>query len=40
MPRPSNPPPTAIVQPLSPGRYKVQFTASAELNDKLERLQA
>jgi hypothetical protein len=28
-----------VVQPLSPGRYKVQFTASAELRDKLERLQ-
>ncbi len=26
--------------PLSPARYKVQFTASAELRDKLERLQA
>ena len=30
----------AIVQPLSPGRYKVQFTASTELHDKLERLRA
>jgi hypothetical protein len=29
-----------VVQPLSPGRYKVQFTASAELQQKLERLQA
>jgi 5-methylcytosine-specific restriction endonuclease McrA len=29
-----------VVQPLSPGRYKVQFTASAELQRKLERLQA
>ena len=28
------------VEPLSPGRYKVQFTASAELRDKLERLTA
>jgi 5-methylcytosine-specific restriction endonuclease McrA len=28
------------VAPLAPGRYKVQFTASAELHDKLERLQA
>ena len=27
-----------IVQSLAPGRYKVQFTASAELRDKLERL--
>ena len=30
----------AVVAPLSPARYKVQFTASAELRDKLERLQA
>ena len=30
----------AVVEPLAPGRYKVQFTASAELHDKLERLQA
>ena len=30
----------ASVQPLSPGRYRVQFTAGAELRDKLERLQA
>ncbi len=30
----------AIVEPLSPGRYKVQFTASAELHDQLERLAA
>jgi hypothetical protein len=29
-----------VIQPLSPGRYKVQFTASAELHDKLRRLQA
>jgi hypothetical protein len=29
----------AVVEPLSPGRYRVQFTASAELRDKLERLQ-
>jgi hypothetical protein len=28
------------VTPLAPARYKVQFTASAELRDKLERLQA
>ena len=32
--------PPASVQPLAPGRYRVQFTASAELRDKLERLQA
>ena len=29
-----------VVEPLSPARYKVQFTASAELHDKLERLRA
>ena len=29
-----------MVEPLAPGRYKVQFTASAELHAKLERLQA
>jgi 5-methylcytosine-specific restriction endonuclease McrA len=29
-----------VVQPLAPGRYKVQFTASAGLQDKLERLRA
>ena len=34
------PPRPALVEPLSPTRYKVQFTASAELHDKLERLQA
>ncbi len=33
--------PTALarVSPLAPGRFKVQFTASAELREKLERLQ-
>ena len=30
----------AVVEPLSPGRYKIQFTASAELHDQLERLAA
>ena len=30
----------AAVEPLAPARYKVQFTVSAELRDKLERLQA
>ena len=30
----------AEVKPLSPARFKVAFTASAELRDKLERLQA
>jgi 5-methylcytosine-specific restriction endonuclease McrA len=32
--------PSATVEPLAPGRYKVQFTASAELRDKLESLRA
>ena len=36
-PSPSRP---AVVKPLSPARYKVQFTASAELHRKLERLSA
>ena len=30
----------AVVEPLAPARYKVQFTASAGLCDKLERLRA
>jgi 5-methylcytosine-specific restriction endonuclease McrA len=30
----------ARLEPLAPARFKVQFTASAELRDKLERLQA
>jgi hypothetical protein len=30
----------AVVAPLSPARYKVQFTASEQLHDKLERLTA
>ena len=30
----------AWAAPLAPGRYKVKFTASAELHDKLERLRA
>ena len=29
-----------LVEPLAPARYKVQFTASAELRDKLDRLRA
>ena len=33
-------PTPAVVEPLAPARYKVQFTAGAELKDKLERLQA
>lgn len=28
------------IEPLAPGRYKVQFTAGAELRDKLDRLRA
>jgi hypothetical protein len=36
------PPPSrkAVVEPLAPARFKVQFTASAALRDKLERLAA
>jgi 5-methylcytosine-specific restriction endonuclease McrA len=30
----------ALVEPLAPARYQVRFTASIELRDKLERLQA
>jgi hypothetical protein len=30
----------ALVKPLAPTRYKVQFTATAQLRDKLQRLQA
>ena len=37
-PAPSPVPP--VVQPLAPSRYKVQFTASGELREKIERLQA
>jgi hypothetical protein len=29
-----------VVEPLAPSRYKIQFTATGELRDKLERLQA
>jgi hypothetical protein len=39
-PSPHPPPPPPVVQPLAPGRYKVQFTASAALHEKLERLRA
>ncbi len=47
-PRKNEPPPTGpaapeerpTVAPLSPARYKVEFTASAELRDRLERLEA
>jgi len=34
---PTRPP---VVEPLAPSRYQVRFTASAELREKLERLQA
>jgi hypothetical protein len=34
------PPPRSSLQPLALARYKVQFTASAELRDKLERLRS
>ncbi len=37
---PAPAPRPAVVEPLSPGRYRVQFTASAELRHKLERLEA
>jgi hypothetical protein len=37
---PSPPPARPVVEPLAPSRYKIQFTASAELREKLERLQA
>lgn len=30
----------SVVEPLAPSRYRVEFTASGELRDKLERLQA
>ncbi len=39
-PAPESPDPRAKVEPLSASRYIVQFTASAELCDKLERLAA
>ena len=39
-PRSTTPAQRPVMEPLSPARYKVQFTASAELHDKLERLRA
>jgi hypothetical protein len=36
-PAPAKP---AVAEPTAPSRYKIEFTASAELRDKLERLQA
>jgi hypothetical protein len=38
VPRTASPVRPARLEPLSPARYKVQFTASAQLHDKLERL--
>jgi hypothetical protein len=40
LPPVSGRPRPAVVEPLAPARYKVQFTASTELHDKLERLRA
>ena len=37
--QPTRPRSPAVVEPLAPARYKVQFTASASLRHKLERLQ-
>ena len=37
---PAKPVPSVVVEPLSPKRYGVHFTASAELHDKIERLSA
>ena len=37
---PATPAKPAVVEPLAPTRYKVQFTVSAELHNKLERLTA
>jgi hypothetical protein len=39
-PTPAPPASRPIVEPLAPARYKVQFTASASLYEKLERLRA
>ena len=36
----SFPPQAAVIQPLAPARYRVQFTAGSALHDKLERLRA
>jgi hypothetical protein len=38
--RPALPARLALMEPLAPSRYQVRFTASAELREKLERLQA
>ncbi|MBD3162314.1 MAG: hypothetical protein GF328_09425 [Candidatus Latescibacteria bacterium] len=37
---PPAPPPRPIVAPLAPERYKVQFTASGEMHDRLQRARA
>ena len=39
-PAPKAPEKLAVVEPLAPARYKVQFTASAEFRDKIDRLSA
>lgn len=37
---PPSPPPGLVAAPLSPDRYKIQFTASRQFHDKLRRVQA
>ena len=39
-PAPAPPDKRAVVEPLAPSRYRIQFTASGELRDKLARLTA
>ncbi|GMR22779.1 MAG: hypothetical protein BMS9Abin37_1152 [Acidobacteriota bacterium] len=39
-PAPVLPEKPAVVEPLAPARYRVQFTASAEFRDKIDRLSA
>ncbi len=36
----STPPKPAVTEPLAPARYKITFTASSELRDKLEKLRS
>jgi hypothetical protein len=38
-PTPAPPPPRPVIAPLTPERYRVQFTVSAETHDKLRRAQ-
>lgn len=38
VPTPTAPPYRAVISPLSPGHFRVQFTASAETYEKLQRL--